>query len=522
MQEDPSDPTQESKAQSRSTVGLTSKVVKGSFWTLLGHVAPLLFSFFATPFVIRMLGTDAFGVFILVGLIPTYFNFADFGMGMASTKFGSEAYGSGDAAREARIVRTAAVIALVPSLPIAVFLVAFSGWITSFFNIPEDLRPAAILALKIAAGTFVLNFLNAIFNSPQLARLRMYMNTLITAVPRIAGVIATPIVIYFGWGIVGAVSVLFAASLLTLMCHLYFSRRLLPELVGMSIERTALRPMLQFGGALVIATVAAVFLVNVEKLILARVTSVETLAHYSVAFTLANMVTLFTAAMSQSLVPAFSQLARPDKLDQLNQLYSRSIRINIFVLLPGLVILAIIAKPFFTVWAGEEFGRESPGPFYVLLLGLFFNLCCYIPWAIILSQGRTDFFAKFYWIQLFPYIGLTAALAYNFGAVGAAAAWAARVIAESFTFFRYAGRISSVRFSFSTYTWPLVSGIGVLLPPLLIALAVDNRSPWLLLLTPVSLIIYVVLIWKTVVAPDEKVWLEQLMAGVYSKIFRAA
>jgi O-antigen/teichoic acid export membrane protein len=219
-------------------------------------------------------------------------------------------------------------------------------------------------------------------------------------------------------------------------------------------------------------------------------------------------------------VPAFSQLAKPDKVEQLNQLYSRSIRINIFALLPGLVILAVIAKPFFTVWAGEEFGRESPGPFYVLLLGLFFNLCCYIPWAIILSQGRTDFFAKFYWIQLFPYIALTAALAYNFGAIGAAAAWSARVIAESYIFFRFAGTVAKVQFSFSNYKRALVSGIVILLPPLLLALTINNLSSWLLLVTPLSLIIYSVLMWKTVVAPDEKVWVAQQVAGLYNKLLR--
>ena len=212
--------------------------MKGSIWTIAGHSAPLLFSFFATPFVIRLLGAEAFGVFILIGLIPSYFNFADFGMGLASTKFGSEAYASGDRVKEARVVRTAAIIALVPSFVIAIVLAVFSGWITSFFSIPAELQGEAILALKIAAGTFVVNFLNAIFNTPQLTRLRMDLNTVISAVPRILGVILTPIVIYFGWGIVGAVAVLFAASVLTLGSNLYFSRRLLPELVGLSIERS--------------------------------------------------------------------------------------------------------------------------------------------------------------------------------------------------------------------------------------------------------------------------------------------
>jgi len=48
---------------------MTTKVVKGSLWTLAGQVAPLGVSLVTMPFVIRMLGAESGGVLILVGLI---------------------------------------------------------------------------------------------------------------------------------------------------------------------------------------------------------------------------------------------------------------------------------------------------------------------------------------------------------------------------------------------------------------------------------------------------------------------
>src|SRR5580765_5486277 len=99
---------------------MTTKVVKGSLWTLAGQVLPLIATLVATPFNIWLLGSEAYGVVILVGLIPTYFSFADFGMGVASTRFGSEAYGAGDPRKEGELVRGAAFIALISSLFIAI------------------------------------------------------------------------------------------------------------------------------------------------------------------------------------------------------------------------------------------------------------------------------------------------------------------------------------------------------------------------------------------------------------------
>ena len=206
------------------TAGMTTKVVKGSLWTLAGQVAPLAVSLATTPFVIRMLGAESYGVLILITLIPGYLGFADFGMSIASTKFASEAYAEGDPAREARIVRTAALIALCSSVPLAVILFLFSTRIIGFFNVPEQLHAEAALALKIAAITFVVNFLNNIFNTPQLTRLRMDLNTFVNAGFRILGLVATPFAIYY-FGIVGAVAALLVASLLTLGGHLFFSRR---------------------------------------------------------------------------------------------------------------------------------------------------------------------------------------------------------------------------------------------------------------------------------------------------------
>jgi O-antigen/teichoic acid export membrane protein len=142
------------KTERPQTPGMTTRVVKGSLWTLAGQVAPLGVSLFTTPFTIRLLGAESYGVLILIGLIPTYLGFADFGMGMASTKFGSEAYAEGDEEKEARIIRTAALIALCSRVPVAAALMAFAAPVVGLFNVPEALRAEATLALRLAAVTF--------------------------------------------------------------------------------------------------------------------------------------------------------------------------------------------------------------------------------------------------------------------------------------------------------------------------------------------------------------------------------
>lgn len=488
---------------------MTKKVVKGSLWTLGGSVLPMMVSLVATPFTIRMLGPENYGVVLLVALIPTYFAFADFGMGTGSTVFASAAFGEGDRKKEAEIVWTATLIAAIAALCVALPLFIFAGPIVGLFKVPENVLHEATVGLRITSTAFVIGVLAAVLNSPLLARLRMDLNTITQATPKIMLAAGTPIVLFLGGGVLGAISWGFVAALVALILLLIFSFRLLPELRRLRINREMVRPLLKFGIGLVVANIAGILLMNFEKLALPKLVSVEALAFYSVAFTFAGMAALFTGAMNQSLAPAFAQLAVPGKEQEFDSLFGRMMRLNLIWLPPALMGLFVIAKPFFTLWAGEAFGRESTGPFYILLFGLFFNILAHIPHGTITAKRRTDIFAKLYWIELVIYVVATIALINSFGIAGAAAAYSIRVILDAFLIIWFSKRVAGVSFRIFNHFWTLLAGILLLLPPVFFAAFYDNFSLWLIAIVPVSLTAYSVLIWRNFVGSDERDWFLQ-------------
>jgi len=492
-----------------STQGMTTKVVKGSLWTLAGQVLPLFVSLVSTHFVIKFLGSEGYGIVILVGLIPNYFAFADLGMGIASTKYGSEAYGQGRRRAEGEIVRTATFIALLCSLVFAVPIFIFSHWIVAdWFKVSDDFQSSASIALKITSVSFVLGILASVLNTPQLSRLRMDLNTLVNAVPKILMGISTPIVLYFGGFIVEAVWVAFFTACLIFAGTVLTSGKLLPELYQPTINRAYFKPLLKFGSGWLIAMIAAILLTNVEKFLLARYVSVQSLAYYSIAFTFANMATMFSQAMTQSLVPAFSQLLTPEKKIEFETLFARSIRLNLIWILPAIMVMFIVAKPFFTIWAGAEFGVESSPPFYILLCGLFFNILAYIPHSTITASGKTSVLAKLYWIELVLYFLVAVWLVNSYQITGAAAAWSARVIIDAIAVIWLAKKITGASFKFYNHFISLGLGVILLLPPMIFAATFNNFSLWLLPLALLSILMYALVIWKTFVDADERRWIK--------------
>jgi O-antigen/teichoic acid export membrane protein len=441
-------------------------------------------------------------------LIPTYLGFADFGMSMASTKFGSEAYAEGDPEKEARIIRTAAAIALASSLPVAALLMIFAGTITGLFNVPEHLAANATAALRIAAVGMVINFLCGIFNTPQLARLRMDLNTLITAIPRILGQIATPIVIYLGYGITGAMAALLAASVLSLLAHSMASKTFLPELFAYGIDVKYVRPMLSFGVGLVFAGFAVLLLLNAEKGIVGSLLSVKELAYYSVAFTFASVTTLLASSLVQSLIPAFTQCLKRDEIEQAKMLFNRAAVMMLCGIVPMCSFLILISPEFFELWAGREFALESTTPFLILIIGVSFYVLGYVPNAVIVSVGRTDTLARIYWIELVPFLLIAIFLTSSMGIRGAAVAWSVRVSIDAVLIFTFARKVTSVRFSLFRrgFFAPIIIYFFfslALAVSWIYALDVTTK----LIIFGINFVAYILVCWFYILDHDERSWL---------------
>lgn len=175
-------------------------------------------------------------------------------------------------------------------------------------------------------------------------------------------------------------------------------------------------------------------------------------------------------------------------------------------MIPAIVTLALVAKTFFTIWAGVDFAQHSVPIFQVLLVGLVFNVPAYIPYAAFLAAGRTDLFAKICLAELIPYIVLLVALTYYFGPIGAAAAWSIRMVGDSILLFGFARRALDVSLS-NTHLYGFLLGSLVLLVPLGANFYFGDVPLVLFAVLMLALLVYSVVLWKLVLENEEISWI---------------
>lgn len=492
--------------------GMATRVVRGSLWTLGGQGVSMLAALVATPFVIRLLGAEQYGVLSLINVLIGYLGFADLGMALASTRFGGEAFARRDRRGEAAVIWTSLLIALVPAALVSGSLVmAAVPLVEHALKLPANVQAAAALALRIAAAGFVFRVIAGVMNTPQLVRLRMDWNALVTSGCTTAQVLLVPLAVAAGAGLVGAVSVIAGMALVSALLQALIARKLLPRMARPQIARPLVKPLARFGAGLVTSSLATALLVHAEKLFVARFISVSSLAYYSVAFSLAGMLAVLPIAMAGATLPAFSRLQAAADREPLRRLYTRMLRANLLWTPPLSLLLCVIAKPFLTLWAGPDYGRESVLPFYILVVGFGLNIIAYVPHTLLMSLGRSDIIARIHVAQLLPYLACAAALTYTFGVVGAAFGWSLRVLADTALFLWQVRRRGG--FTVSLFPeHPASYGLALMALAVPMPMVLQGWSPTIITGAALAaLAAYGAIVWARVLTLEERQWLQAML-----------
>jgi O-antigen/teichoic acid export membrane protein len=421
-----------------------AQVAAASAWGLTGRVTLLFTNFVMTPFTIRLLGPARYGLWTLLVLSLSWASQADIGLGSASTKFGAERYSRGDDRGEAAIVWTSLALIAVTTSCVAL-AIAFDAHliVAQLLHVHGRLVGPGVLALRIGCGVFVAQSIAGIVNTPQVVRLQFRKTTIVVSVGALVASVGTPLaLIILKGGVVTAEAVGLAAALVWALGNFYVAIRVQPELRHPRFDRAIMKQLLSYGGALTVAGLAAIPLTTAERFFLAHNHSTTVVAYYAVAATLATTLQVFPEQLVGPLLPGLARLEAEERLDELRTLYQKGLAGMFLVITPVAIMLAFIAHPFLSLWAGPRYGVHSTVPFLLIIAGVWFNCLAWVPYSYLLSSGRTKVIAYIQIAELVPYIFGAWLLTAKFGAVGAALVWSARFALDSVMCFAAVQRVA--------------------------------------------------------------------------------
>jgi len=441
----------------------SSKVAMAGAWGLLGRGLMLVANLLATPFTIRLLGPARYGLWSVLQSALSLASASDVSMGPATTKLGADTYARRDALGESAVVWTAVGITIATTMPIAIGLTIFAPEVVRLFHVHAELMSSGVLALRVGCSTFMLGSIAGILSTSPQVRLEWRAYTVISTASNLIASVGPPVALaLFAGGLVTASFVVLGSSFVMAAGNLLLAIRVQPQLRLPRFDKTIMKQLLSFGGPLTVAMVLLMPLMTAERLFLAGSHSTTVVAYWAAAATLATTLVVLPEQLVGPLMPALARLETEGAFSEVSKLLHRAMAGIFLVATPSAILLALIAQPFLTVWAGPQYGVHSTSLLLIAIPGVWFDCFNWVAQTYLVSSGRPKAIAYLRGSQVIPYLLAAWVLTDRFGATGAALVWSSRLVVETLVVLRILRHVAPVRLSvlserkFASIAGPLV------------------------------------------------------------------
>ncbi len=420
------------------------RMLRDSAANLLGFGLPLVAAFFCIPLLIHDLGTERFGVLTLLWAVASYLGLLDLGLGKVVTQELS-APAPGRVALPRPVVVANAMLLLTF---LSVLIIAVAGLLLLITAMQSDPPPWKLDALW-AGGVMLLGVPALVLSNGYKGILEADGHfSLVNAVRVPIGVwtFAAPLMVCKLWGpsLVGISAALVLGRLANLIAYAVASgESWFPWVWLQRQDRPVMKGLATSGGWMSLSSLLSAFMGYVDRFVLAYVASPAVVAYYAVSQEIVTKLWIFptsvVTATFPSMVKAHSQTAVAS-----NVLW-RSAWLVMLAVVPICAVLGIWAQPILALWVGEKFAAEAHQVLSILAAGMVFGAIAAVPFTALHAMRKQKVAAQIHVAEFPVFLGLIFVLANQYGAAGAAMAWALRCAIDFFAMAFWCGRAMKER-----------------------------------------------------------------------------
>lgn len=377
--------------------GFTGLLLRDSGRLILTQVWLLLLALATTPYIVRTLGAEGYGLLSLVVAISGYLTFLDLGLGWTLTKFVADASASQDREAIRRLVRhtLAVVLATGGAGALALGLLA-PVLVGTVFALHHHLAEAGVRALWVLALSFPVAAAAGVCEAAlrglrQFSRLALVQTGVGTTVT-----LGTVGLLVAGSGVVAVCILYAAAAALRLVVYGWMLRRAAPAVSlrpAFSVE--AWGPTMRFGVFIFMNRLSLNALFHLDKVLVGLFLPLSAVAYYAVPFSLAQKLTMIAANVVTVAYPVISRQMTLGDHEGVTATYRQVSRIVFLLTATPALVLTVLADPILRYWIGPDFAGPGRLPLVLLAVGFCANAVSSLENISIEVSGRPNVTAAF-------------------------------------------------------------------------------------------------------------------------------
>jgi O-antigen/teichoic acid export membrane protein len=400
---------------------------RNTLWNLAGSAVPLVAGVALIPYSLAQLGKEAFGVLTLVWGLIGYFSLFDLGVGRALTVRLSQLTASGQQVQMGATIRAGMLLTLGAGVVGALLVCLLTpSLVTRWLGIAPALQDDALWAFWIAAAgvvpTTLASGLRGVleglerFAASNISR--MVFGLWMFAVP--AGVIAV-----HGPHLWLITLYLVAARLLVV---LWLALQVRAPMWGGTVRmaRAHVQSLWSYGAWVTVTGIVGPLMVYGDRFFVSAAVGTGQLSFYAIVQEGLLRLLLVPTALAGALLPQLASMVGTAD-GSMRATYRRAYRQVGLGMLGVCVAAAVLAYPALALWLSADFAKTALPIALILCVGVWINSLAVVPYTLLHAHDNPRLTAIFHVLELVLYCAALWWFTQQWGLVGAAWAWVARV-----------------------------------------------------------------------------------------------
>lgn len=385
----------------------------------LNNIVGLLY----TPFMLRMMGQNEYGLYSLVASVVAYLTVLDLGFGNAIIRYTAKFRAEG------KVKEQYEMFGMFILLYCGIGIIAFCIGLGLYFNVDnlfdrtmggEELYKIKIMMMMMIfniAFTFPMSIWGAIITA--------YENFIFQKLVNIARIILNPLVmillLYMGYKAIAMVAVITVFNVATLCINAWYCRHKLHIKIKFGhFQWRFLSEISMYSFWIFLDSIMNRIYWSTGQFILGIVSGATVIAVYAVAIQLSNIFISFSTSISGVFLPKVTAMVTQGNNEKaISDLFIRTGRTQYIIMAFILIGFILFGKQFIILWAGENY-IEAYTITLLFFIPLTIPLIQNVGISILQARNQVKFRSIMYVIISIGSLGISIPLAKLYGGIGCA------------------------------------------------------------------------------------------------------
>lgn len=346
--------------------------IRGVAFNWLGRGASLIIVLFMTPFLVRTLGAESYGLWAIVMAFTNYYAMADLGLRSAATKYIAQFLALNDSQSVSKIIATSIATYSAAGGVLLILVGAFSWVFPQLFSSSHYSEETLRLIVFLTGLNVVIGLPAQVFGAIIVAHTRFDITAAISVGAQLAQALLVVAALLLGSGLVGmAIATLFVGTTghivrvilaLRLMGGISLSRK--------DCDRDTFTMIFRFGGLTFATRLAQRIRTELPKLIIGMTLGPSSVAFFEIANLLTSKVRGIASGMRNVVFPLASGLDAGGRDADLARVLIMGPRILLGISLICAAIFVVMGRDLIGLWIDQQFVAESYPVLCILTVAL--------------------------------------------------------------------------------------------------------------------------------------------------------